>query len=41
MKMMLMEFQMVLLWFKYKVAIDHNSDNILIGMNAKTKSLSY
>ena len=39
--MMLMESQRALLSTSYIVAIDHNSDNILIGMNAKMMSLSY
>ena len=39
--MMLMEFQIVLLSTSYIVSIDHDIDNILIGMNAKVMSLSY
>ena len=36
-----MEFQIVLLSTSYIVAIDHDPDTILIGMNAKMMSLSY
>ena len=40
-QIMLMKFRMVLLSTSYIVVIDHNSNNILIGMNAKMMSLSY
>ena len=40
-QIMLIKFQMVLLSTSYIVGIDHNSNNMLIGMNAKVKSLSY
>ena len=36
-QIMLIKFQMVLLSTSYIVGIDHNSNNMLIGMNAKVK----